>query len=409
LNRVPVISKEGKQLMPAKPSRVRKWVRDGKAIGKFNKLNQYYVQLTFEPSGELVQPIVIGLDPGRNYSGIGVQSSKFSLFTAHLILPFETVKKRMEQRRLMRRNRRGRRINRQLPFHLRAHRQKRFSNRKSKRLAPSIRSNRQLEFRVISELCKIYPINTIVFEYVRADVNLTSGRKKARSGKGFSPVMVGQSWAIEQLSKLAPVVKKYGWQTSNLRKHLGLEKQKHSKGDTIPATHAVDGLTLAASQFTDYLPFDNSDGRGHCWQGNVTITTAPFTVIRRPPISRRQLHLMVFAKGGVRRKYGGTVTVHGFRKGDYVAAERKNIQYFGWVSGDTKSSVSVSDINWKRIPQFSRTKVTLLKRSTGLICKPYHGGRAFLSGWLLRSSQKFKCHVSSPDYRLGAGLLRENR
>lgn len=380
MNRVPVISALGKQLMPAKPSRVRKWVRDGKAIGKFNKLNQYYVQLTFEPSGELVQPIVAGLDPGKNYSGIGVQSSKFSLFTAHLMLPFETVKKRMEQRRLMRRGRRGRRINRKLPFHLRAHRQKRFSNRRNKRLAPSIRANRQLEIQVISELCKIYPINTIVFEYVKADVDLTSGRKKARSGKGFSPVMGGQYWAIEQLSKLAPVVKKYGWQTSNLRKHLNLEKQKHSKGDAVPATHAVDGLVLAASQFTDYLPFENSNGRGHCWQGDVIITPAPFTVIRRPPISRRQLHLMVFAKGGVRRKYGGTVTAHGFRKGDYVLAERKNIQYFGWVSGDTKTQVSISDINWKRIAQFTKSKVTLLKRFTGLICKPYHGGRAFLSG-----------------------------
>lgn len=392
--RVPVISASGKQLMPTKPSRARKWVRDGKAIGKFNKLNQYYVQLIAKPSGELVQPIVIGLDPGKLYSGIGVQSSKFSLFTAHLILPFLTVKKRMEQRRLMRRNRRGRRINRKLPFHLRAHRQKRFSNRRSKPLAPSIRTNRQLEIRVISELCKIYPIKTIVFEYVKADVDLTSGRKTARSGKGFSPVMVGQAWGIEQLSKLAPVVKKYGWQTYNLRNHLKLEKQNHSKGDAVPATHAVDGLVLAASQFIDYLPLENSEGRGYCWQGNVTVTPAPFTVIRRPPISRRQLHLMVFAKGGIRRKYGGTVTAHGFRKGDYVVAEGKNIQYFGWVSGDTKNLVSVSDASWKRIGQFSKNKVKLLKRSNGLICKPYYGGRAFLP---------------SPDFRLGVGLLRENR
>ena len=76
------------------------------------------------------------------------------------------------------------------------------------------------------------------------------------------------------------------WQTSNLRKHLGLEKQKHSKGDAIPATHGVDGVTLAASQFRDYLPFENSEGRGHCWQGEVIITDASFTVIRRPLLQR---------------------------------------------------------------------------------------------------------------------------
>ena len=376
--------------MPTKPSKARKLVQDGKAISKWDKLNQYYIQLTFEPSGTARQPIAVGVDPGKRYGGIGLVSSKVTLFTAHLFLPFETVntaigygrvsrpslavKKRMEQRAMMRRGRRGRRINRQLPFELRAHRQKRFDNRKQSKLPPSIRANAQLIIRVVTELARVYPISSIVYEYVKADVDLTSGRKQARAGKDFSPVMVGQTWAIEELSKIAPVTKKFGWQTSNLRKHLCLEKQKYSKGDAKPETHAVDGLVLAASQFVDYLPFENSEGRGHCWQGQVQITKAPFFVIRRPPISRRQLHLMVFAKGGVRRKYGGTVTRHGIRKGDYVLAERKGIKYYGWCSGDTATQISVSDSNWKRLGQFSKNKVQLLRRSTGLICKQLIGG-----------------------------------
>lgn len=369
MNRVPVIAKDGQVLMPCKCSKARKLVRDGRAIGKFNKLGIYYIQLTFEPSGREVQPISAAIDPGKKYAGIAVQSKHFTLFTAHLFLPFETVKKRMEQRRIMRRSRRGRRINRKLPSELRAHRQKRFSNRRNKRVAPSIRANRQLEISVINQLCKIYPISTIVFEYVKADVDLTSGRKKARSGKGFSPVMVGQVWAIEQLSKLAPVVKKLGWQTSNLRKYLGLEKQKKQKGDAIPFTHATDAISLAATQFIDYLPFENSEGRGHCWQGEVTITNAPFYVIRRPPISRRQLHLMIPSRGGKRRKYGGTITRHhGIRKGDYVEGVKAGITYRGWCSGDTKNQLSVSDSNWKRIGQFTASKVKLLRRSTRLIC-----------------------------------------
>ena len=368
--RVPVIAKDGQPLMPTKASKARKLVRDGKAIGKFNKSGIYYIQLTFEPSGRKTQPIAVGLDPGKKYAGIGVQSSKFTLFTVHLCLPFETVKKRMEQRRMMRRSRRGRRIERKIPFHLRAHRQKRFSNRRSKKVPPSIRASRQLEISVIIQLCKIYPISTIVFEYVKADVDLTSGRKKARFGKGFSPVMVGQSWAIEQLFKLAPVIKKLGWQTSNIRKHLGLEKQKYQKGDAIPSTHAVDGVSLAATQFIDYLPFENSQGRGHCWRGEVAITDAPFLIIRRPSISRRQLHLMLPSKGGNRRKYGGTVTRHhGIRKGDYVEGVKAGITYRGWCSGDTKTQISISNSNWKRIGQFTASKVVLLQRSTRLICK----------------------------------------
>ena len=360
MQRVPVIDQDGIPLMPTKASRARRMVRDGKAVGKRNKLGIYYIQLIDEPSGREKQNISAGIDPGKYYSGIGLQSGKFTLFTAHLLLPFETIKKRIEQRRMMRRSRRGRRINRDCNFSLRAHRQKRFDNRRGNKLAPSIKANRLLEIRVVTELAKIYPISSIIYEYVKA---------KTLPGCSFSPVQVGQKWAIEQLSKIAPVVTKFGWQTSNLRKHLGLPKQKLNKKEAIPATHAVDGITLAASQFIDYLPFENSGSRGHCWQGQVKITDAPFFVIRRPPISRRQLHLMLPSKGGNRRKYGGTTTRHDIRKGDYVEAEKAGTTYQGWCSGDTAKQVSVSDSNWKRIGQFTASKVRLLQRSTGLICK----------------------------------------
>ena len=360
MQRVPVIDSEGEPLMPCKASRARRMVRDGKVVGKWSKLGIYYIQLVDEPSGRETQPISCGNDPGKFYSGIGLQSSKFTLFTAHLFLPFDTVKKRMEQRRMMRRSRRSRRINRSLPFSLRAHRQKRFSNRRSNKLAPSIKANRMLEIKVISELSKIYPISSIVYEYIKA---------KTLPGSSFSPVQVGQKWAIEQLSKITPVVTKFGWQTSNLRKHLGLSKQKLNKKEAIPGTHAVDGIALAASQFVDYKPFENSEGRGHCWQRQVKITNALFFIIRRLPVSRRQLHLMLPSKGGNRRKYGGTTTRHHVRKGDFIEGVKAGIVYQGWCSGDTAKQISISNAVWKRVGQFTRSKVRLLRRSTGLICK----------------------------------------
>ncbi len=55
---------------------------------------------------------VRGSDSPFDSSGIGVQSAKATLWMAHLQLPFDIVKGRMEQRRMMRRGRRGRRINR---------------------------------------------------------------------------------------------------------------------------------------------------------------------------------------------------------------------------------------------------------------------------------------------------------
>jgi RRXRR protein len=274
----------------------------------------------------------------------------------------------MEQRAMMRRGRRGRRINRKVKFNLRAHRQQRFNNRRGKKLPPSIRANRQLELRVVVELNKLFPLTQIVYEYVQA-----------RGDKSFSPVMVGQIWMLKQLELIALTVTRFGWETSNLRDQLGLVKQKNHKGDAILETHAVDGIALASSYFLRYESFENTRERGQVWVGEVNLTTPVFRVIRRPPVSRRQLHLMVPIKGGIsgvrasgkpartknpsRRKYGGTTTRHGFRKGDLVNSPRG----IGYVSGDTEKQVSVSDFRWKRLGQITASKVSLIRRSNGLI------------------------------------------
>ena len=356
MQRISVLNPDDTPAMPTKLDRAQQWVVSGKAKWVKTDLRIKAVQLLAEPSGRKTQPICLGIDPGKKYSGVGLVSAKATLFMAHLVLPFELVKERMENRKLMRRGRRGRRINRKIAFKLRAHRQCRFNNRRGNRLPPSIRSNRQLELRTVAELCKLFPVSKIVYEYI-----------EAKGSKSFSPVMVGQRVMLTWLAQFAPVSTLYGWQTSQIRTQLGLEKQKHSKGDAIPATHAVDGVALAASHFIQYELFHSHRERGHHWAGEVQLTSAPFVVMRRPPISRRQLHLMVPAKGGERRKYGGTTTRHGVRKGDLVRAEMAGRVSIGWVSGDTAKQISVSDFDWKRIGQFTASKVQLIRRATGLL------------------------------------------
>ena len=187
---------------------------------------------------------------------------------------------------------------------------------------------------------------------------------KARGNKAFSPVMVAQKWQLNRLSKDYMVRAKEGWETAQLRTELGLKKAITNKSDAVIETHAVDGIALACSEFVKYQ-ITSLNSRD--WIGEVNITPCRLTIIRRPSISRRQLHLMVPNKGNKRRKYGGTVTRHGVRKGDFVEATQGKKTVRGWVSGDTKTQVSVSDANWKRLSQFSKNKVRLIHRSIGLI------------------------------------------
>lgn len=268
--RVPVLNPDGSAAMPTKASRARRWLATGKARVVHNDLHTFCIQLVAEPSGRDTQPIAIGIDPGKLYTRIAVQSAKVTLFTAHLQLPFETVKERMERRRIQRRGRRYRKCRR---------RPARFDNRRFKKVPPSIKANRQLELRVVRQLQCLFPLTAAVYEVV-----------VARGNKGFSPVMVGQYWMLSQLQQLLPTNAESGWKTANMREHLRLEKQKHSKGEAIPATHAIDGVALAASQFTEYQQWESGNARGGNWFGSVQITSAPFVVIRRPPISRRQWH-----------------------------------------------------------------------------------------------------------------------
>ena len=343
--------------MPTTSARARKWIAAGKAKPLWNDLKIFGVQLLVEPSGTNTQDIVIGIDPGKLYSGIGCVSQKAVLFTAHLVLPFKRVIARKQAQKILRRARRGRRINRNIPFASRAHREKRFDNRRGNKLPPSIRANRQLELRIVQELIKLFPVTSIVYEYI-----------KARGNKGFSPVMVGQKWMLDRLGAIATTHKLEGWKTSNIRKHLGLEKNQDDKSAPDVSTHANDGISLAVSQFIKYKPFLTANSHGHHWVGLVELTDAPFKIIARPQLYRRQLHFENPSQGGRRKRKGGTVTPFGFRSGDYVQATKGKLTAKGYIGGysEVNKVVSLYDHNWKRIGQFSVSKTQLIKRSNGL-------------------------------------------
>jgi len=335
-SRVPVLAPDGKPLMPTKASRVRKWIKEGKAKPIRTKLGIFAVQLTVEPSGRKKQPIVIGMDPGSKYTGIAVTTKGRVLCGFNLDLP-DYIKERMDKRRERRRNRRYRKCRR---------RECRFLNRSGHKIAPSILAKKQLEMRIVKEMAKIYPVSGIAME----DVAFRHGREEKYGGY-FSHVEIGKSWLISELEKIAPVELFRGWETSVRRKELGLEKSR-VKEERIPEAHVSDAIALCSLILKE-----------------IELTPFHFDIVRRPKYSRRKLHLEQPAKRGIRRQYGGTTTPFIFRKGDYVEARQGKKMVRGWVSGYTKKLISVSDFDWKRLGQFVVSKLRLLERSTGLLLR----------------------------------------
>lgn len=130
----------------------------------------------------------------------------------------------------------------------------------------------------------------------------------------------------------------------------------------------MDGIALAAGQFTSFRKYHKLGEDGAAWFGMVDITPAPFKVITHPEYFRRALHFDNASKGGTRKRKGGTITPFGYRAGDLVQAEKVGKVYRGWIGGFSKVNkvVSVYDHNWHRIGQFSVGKVQLIRRSTKL-------------------------------------------
>ncbi|MBR8838273.1 MAG: RRXRR domain-containing protein [Stigonema ocellatum SAG 48.90 = DSM 106950] len=377
--RVPVVDQENKPLMPTTPARARKWIEKGKALPKRNNLGVFYVQLTQKPSDYKTQPVIAGVDRGKCFTGIAFQTRLATIVLFHACLPGfyksknlgkknvkldrQSVTAKMAKRAELRRTRRGQRINRNKPFKLRNHRQKRFNNRRKKKLPPSVLSNRQMELRILNEMALILPITEIRDEACGGDTK--------KNGLGISRVTVGQEWFREQASLIAPVIEINSYDTGKYRDYLGLVKDKTDKSKQTQETHANDAIALAATRFIRYRPFSRGNTHGHEWVGFINITPAPFIVITRPKLFRRKLHQENYTKGGLLKRQGGTVTPFGFRSGDYVETtftNKKNIR--GYVGGFTNTNktknIAVYDHNWERISQYEPKNLRLIQRSTKL-------------------------------------------
>lgn len=305
--RVPVVDAEGKPLMPCTVTRARLLLNAGKAIAKRNKLGIFYLRLKTAktPANQL---LVLGVDPGSKYEGfsiVGTQDTALNITSEAT----DWVKKAVETRRIMRRTRRYRKTRR---------RQCRFNNRlaNTKRVPPSTKARWDTKLRIIHQLEKILPIQTVVVEDVAAVT-----RKGQRKWNGsFSPLEVGKQYFYAQINR--KLVTRLGIETKAFRDALGLKKLKN-KSKPVFETHCVDAWVLAASQTGAKQP-----------------TTSSLYYMVPLRWHRRQLHMLKPAKGGKRKPYGGTISLR-LKRGTLI----KHVNYgFCYIGGNLNGKLSLHSL-----------------------------------------------------------------
>ena len=169
-NTVPVLDVDGRPLMPTRPSRARRLMRQGRAR-KLWRRNVFCVQITDvdanDPKVE-VEGVALNVDPGAKATGIAVVSDADQGRRAHALFEFRhrgsRVKNRMDRRRAFRRSRRGRLRNRQ----------PRFANRTRPEgwLPPSVLTRLANTETWIRRLCGIFPVNFVRVEAARFDTQI---------------------------------------------------------------------------------------------------------------------------------------------------------------------------------------------------------------------------------------------
>jgi 5-methylcytosine-specific restriction endonuclease McrA len=149
----------GKPLMPTTPRKAKVLLKEGKATVK--ERCPFIIQLKYA-TGETTQPIRLGLDIGYQQIGFSAMTDTLGLICGTLILR-KDVSKKLEERRIYRRSRRGRLW----------YRESRFLNRKKEEgwLAPSIQHRFDSHIRLVTKLESLLPITYKKVEVANFDAH----------------------------------------------------------------------------------------------------------------------------------------------------------------------------------------------------------------------------------------------
>lgn len=172
MNRVFVLDKENKPLMPCHPARARRLLRSGRA--RVARHRPFTIQLLDRDDGD-AQPVRLKVDPGSKTTGMAV-TAKFRrrgwsvVWAGEIHHRGDAIRKALGDRRVLRRGRRGRKCRNRPP---------RFLNRRRPQgwLPPSLQSRVDQNFGWARRLTNWIPVTAIDVETARFDVHrMASGR-----------------------------------------------------------------------------------------------------------------------------------------------------------------------------------------------------------------------------------------
>ena len=153
-----VINKDGKPLMPCSPRKARKLLEAKKA--KVIRRTPFTIKLLYGSSGYR-QPVIAGMDTGSKTIGCAATANNRVVYQAEIELR-KDVSKKMTQRSMYRRNRRNRKTR---------YRKPRWDNRKSKKIAPSIKSKIDSHLREKKFVESILPVTKWHVETASFDIH----------------------------------------------------------------------------------------------------------------------------------------------------------------------------------------------------------------------------------------------
>ena len=160
-----VLKQNGQPFMPTERfGKVRRLLKEKKA--KVVRREPFTIKLLYEPETDVVQECYCGVDTGSKHVGVAVVGNDKVLYQSQTELRND-IKKKMDRKRVFRRNRRNRKTR---------YRKCRFLNRrnsiKKDRLPPSVKHKVQAHIDEIEFCKKILPISDLILEVSQFDTAL---------------------------------------------------------------------------------------------------------------------------------------------------------------------------------------------------------------------------------------------